>query len=90
MNVSQINRAILALDSLDDVRSVISACKHRFSELQARSRIEFRIGHRVMFADKRRGVMVEGTIVKINLKTIKVKSTTGVTWTVSPSLLERA
>jgi len=46
-----------------------------------------RLGREVKFDAKTRGV-IKGTIEKINTKTVKVRATTGMLWTVSKNLIE--
>lgn len=55
--------------------------------LQTLNAMAFRVGQRVVFDARSRGI-VFGVITKINAKSIKVKATSGMTWKVSPSLLK--
>jgi hypothetical protein len=48
----------------------------------------FNVGDRVSFQPER-GLPVEGTVIRLNSKSVTVVSTDGVHWRVSPGLLER-
>ncbi len=51
-------------------------------------RLQFKVGDAVWFDAKTRGI-IRGTITKMNAKTAKVRTDTGVQWTVTPALLNR-
>lgn len=51
-------------------------------------RFEFRVGDKVWFDAKTRGI-VKGTIIKMNAKSAKVRTDAGLAWTVSPQLLQK-
>ncbi len=51
-------------------------------------RLQFRVGDRVWFDAKTRGI-IHGTITKMNAKTAKVRTDVGVQWTVTPALLHK-
>lgn len=51
-------------------------------------RFEFRVGDKVWFDAKTRGI-IKGTIIKMNAKSAKVRTDTGVAWTVSPQFLQK-
>lgn len=51
-------------------------------------KLEFKKGDKVKFNAKSRGLQT-GVVTKINSKTIAVKADTGVTWKVSPNLLQK-
>jgi len=87
--MSAATRAILAINSMEELKEAISAINVRQRELQRHAANSFSIGNWVQFKS-RTGKTVKGQIVKINSKTIKVKETDSfTTWTVSPSLLSR-
>ena len=56
--------------------------------LAMKLRVQFRVGDPVWFDAGRRGT-VYGTITKMNAKSVKVETSTGMKWTVSPQLLQR-
>ena len=51
-------------------------------------RLEFRVGDKVWFDAKTRGI-IRGTITKMNAKSAKVRTDIGVQWTVSPQFLHK-
>jgi hypothetical protein len=51
-------------------------------------RFEFRVGDKVWFDAKTRGI-IKGTLIKVNAKSVKVRTDVGVAWTVSPQLLQK-
>lgn len=75
--------------SREDLLTLNKAMKIRMNTINFENTTKFRVGNSVMFSDKK-GYTLTGTITKINTKTIKVKATNGVTWSVSPSLLKAA
>ena len=52
----------------------------------AMNRKDMRVGQKVEFTASRRG-RVEGTVIKLNPKNVKVLTSTGERWNVSPGLL---
>lgn len=83
-----INKAIFAIDSLDELREAQNALNVRFRELQRRAAVSFRVGDAVKFQSKT-GRTISGTVTKVNQKTVSVK-TADSNWKVSASLLQRA
>lgn len=77
---------IATLDS-DDVTLFASLLMARRKQLSAAAKRHFRVGQRVSFNAKQRGI-VSGIIIKMNPKTIKVLADSGVMWRVSPSFLK--
>lgn len=82
------NKAIFAIDNLEDLREAQNALNARFRELQRRMAVSFRVGETVKFKS-RAGKTITGTVQKINQKTVKVQSSTGNMWTVTASLLQK-
>lgn len=82
-----INKAIFAINTLDELREVQNALTVRFRELQARAAHSFVRGDKVSFKT-RNGETITGTVAKINQKTVTVNTTTS-QWKVSGSLLRR-
>ena len=74
--------------TLDDLFDISHAINYTVRQIQANKAREFMRGDKVKFTSKT-GVVVNGTVVKINQKTITVKSDT-TQWKVSPSLLKLA
>lgn len=94
MNVNDVCRDILKMDSLDDIRTlskqINAAIKMRYSELQRHKAFSLGVGARVEFSDKL-GNKVTGVVQKINPKTVMVKADrTSTVWRVTPSLLRQA
>jgi ribosomal protein L35AE/L33A len=86
--MSAATRAILAINSIEELKEAISAINVRQRELQRYAANSFSIGNWVQFKS-RTGKTVKGQIVKINQKTVKVTTTTGHVWTVSATMLSR-
>jgi ribosomal protein L35AE/L33A len=86
--MSAATRAILAINSIEELKEAISAINVRQRELQRHAANSFSIGNWVQFKSKT-GKTVKGQIVKINQKTVKVTTTTGHVWTVSATMLSR-
>lgn len=73
----------------DDLNEVVRLFKAQQSRLTTMATAKWAVGDEVEF-DSKYGSKVRGTIIKVNSKTIKMKSTDGVTWVVSPSLLHES
>ena len=82
-----ISAATLRLATIDELRelnrAVCAAIRARETDVSR----AFKFGDRVRFKAKD-GRTITGSVAKINLKTIKVRSL-DVLWAVTPSLLER-
>lgn len=73
---------------LRKVNDVTIACLRRWmGEKQRKAAALFSVGDKVSFESKRSGRWVSGTITKINMKTVHLRTATGETWHVSPSML---
>ncbi len=68
-------------------RKVVEQIKFLQTQKQAIAATAFRIGDKAFFVSKF-GEKVEGEILKVNIKSIKVKTEKGM-WNVSPSLLTK-
>jgi ribosomal protein L35AE/L33A len=86
--MSTVVKSVLAIDNLEDLRKVQNALAIRFKELQARAAHSFSVGQRVSFTTKN-GQKITGHVLKINQKTVSVKTMTS-EWKVSGSLLRSA
>jgi hypothetical protein len=80
-----IDATTLRLASLEELRELNRTVVEAIRAREASVGGTFVVGDRVKFTG-RSGQTVTGTVIKINAKTIKVKSI-DVTWAVSPSLL---
>jgi hypothetical protein len=93
MSFTTINRDLakaIRTATSDELKTIIEIVRERQKSLQKEAARAFIIGDKVRFDAKTRGI-IEGTITKVNLKTVKVKQTNGLglTWSVSPSLLKK-
>ena len=79
-------KAIFAVDSIDDLRDINLALKQRWSELESRGVLNFKVGDSVKFTSRKRGGVQVGIVTKVNRKTIAVK-VGNVNWRVTPSVL---
>lgn len=91
--VSEINKLILALTSLDEIRAASDALRFRHKQLQQVAAYSFGVGAEVKFV-ARDGRTIFGTIIKISAKTVTVhekdRGVGTLTWRVTPSLLRAA
>lgn len=71
----------------DELISIIEAIKYARARLGKQKKFQFRVGSSVKFRNSRTGQTVYGTVAKIGIKNIKVKS--GMTlWNVPAAMLE--
>ncbi len=85
-NRNETIKAIFAVDSIEDLRDIQKALNQRWTELESRQSLNFKIGDSVKFTSRKRGGVQIGIVKKINRKTIAIL-VGNVTWRVSPSLL---
>lgn len=83
-----INTLLMKMDS-NDHRTVVGMLNRFASQRQQNAAIAFRIGDKVKWDSKKNGCIQEGTITKINHKTIKVLTASNQQWAVSPTLLSK-
>ena len=79
-------KSIFAVDSIEDLRDIQKALNQRWTELESRESLNFKVGDSVKFTSRKRGGVQIGIVKKINRKTIAI-AVGNVTWRVSPSLL---
>lgn len=84
--LKQIQKLIDTLESTEDLNRVALVLKARHKTVQCLKAMSFRKGMTVAFTS-RSGKQVQGTILKINTKSIDVDSPLG-KWRVSPSMLK--
>ena len=70
---------------LHEVYDYLKIIQHK---IIVQTSLAFNVGDTVNF-DSRDGTRIQGIITKVNQKTIKVTSSTGVKWKVSPNLLRK-
>jgi hypothetical protein len=88
MNITQINTAIMFGDFTNDqLTSIIDAVKFARAQLTKQNRRALDLGDTVQFRDSRRGMLVRGTVQKIAIKFVTVRTTNGL-WKVPASMLE--
>jgi hypothetical protein len=85
MNLQQVIDAIYEMDK-NEVNEVVVAVKARRSQMRTVETLKFRVGQQVSFVGSF-GRTIEGTIDKINSKSIGVSVGAGRGWRVAPSLL---
>jgi hypothetical protein len=76
---------ILALDR-NQLDRVVQAVYHRRDQLHFQATRNLRVGTKVEFQG-RRGEVIKGTIVKVNIKKVKVDTHNGVKWNVPAGLV---
>ena len=87
MDIKQINSAIMFGDfTIDELNSVIDAVKWNRTSLGKRVKAGLRVGDSVSFTSSRTGMKTVGTITKIAIKYITVKTNTGL-WKVPANML---
>ncbi len=76
----------------EDLNTLIRAINHKRTVLTMKVKNQFRANEKVEFTDRRTGLTVQGIVVKVMPKNIRVLQTNGrtVQWTVSPTLLRKA
>ena len=88
-NINEIIQAVQNITNEEELQAlnsfIVDKLRLIHSQKQFAAAVQFKIGDQVRF-DSRRGP-VEGTVIKINKKTIHVKDGM-TTWKVSPSLLQ--
>ena len=85
MSVKKTIEAIQQMDS-EDLNSIITAIKLRRNQLHFRDAQSFKVGDRVFF-NGRHGAVLKGTIEKVKIKYILVRTDAGQRWNVPGSHL---
>lgn len=73
----------------EELESVIAAVKFRRSQLTREAKRSFRVGTSVKFYNSRRAQHMNGTVEKVAIKYITVRTTQGL-WKVPAAMLEAA
>lgn len=90
MNISQVNTAIISGNFTNDqLSSIIDAVKFARARLADKNKAGLRIGDSVSFTSSKSGVHYAGTVQKVAIKFVTVKTNAGV-WRVPASMLEVA
>ena len=89
MNVQDILNAILNINDADELRKIVKIAKIRDSELSAMATAVLKIGDRVVFDLPRHCKMsyAKGRIIKINKKTVRVKTDGHGVWDVAANMI---
>ena len=85
MSVKKTIEAIQQMDS-EDLNSIITAIKLRRNQLHFRDAQSFKVGDRVSFTGRHNAIL-KGTIEKVKIKYILVKTDAGQRWNVPGSHL---
>jgi small-conductance mechanosensitive channel len=89
VNISQINTAILQGNlTNDELTSVIDAVKFARARLTQLNKFTLRVGDTVNFNSAKQGRNVTGTVIKIAIKYITVKTVNGL-WRVPANMLSK-
>jgi len=88
MDINEICLGIRGLTERNDLEKLIKAVKEQQGYIASLEGSKFKSGDNVKWKS-RRGMYVNGTILRVNQKSVSVKAEDGVSWRVSPSLLEK-
>ena len=87
MNITQINTEILQGDFTNDqLTSIIDAVKFARARLTERNKRSLRYGDEVSFTSSKTGRTMQGTVMKIAIKFITVRTAAGL-WKVPANML---
>jgi len=90
MNVTQINTALIQGSfTNDELSSVIDAVKFARSRLAQSTKISLKVGDGVQFTSTKNGMTYQGTVQKIAIKFVTVKTNMGL-WRVPANMLSKA
>ena len=87
MNITQINTAILQSGfTNDELTSIIDAVKFARARLMEKNKRSLRYGDEVSFTSSKTGRTMQGTVMKIAIKFVTVKTNMGL-WRVPANML---
>jgi ASC-1-like (ASCH) protein len=87
MNITQINTAILQSGfTNDELTSIIDAVKFARARLMEKNKRSLRLGDTVEFTSSKTGRVMQGTVEKIAIKFVTVKTNMGL-WRVPANML---
>jgi hypothetical protein len=90
MDIKQINRAILTGGfTNDELRSIYDTTKLAWRNNSIMATRQFAPKDKVKFTG-RRGITYTGEVIKVNIKNVKVLTTTGIRFNVLAAMLEMA
>lgn len=87
--INQLCASIRGLKKREDVRAVIEAVRHAQRMMDHTQAMKFGYGDKVCF-DSKYGMRVNGIVIGVLPRNIKVRADGGTVWKVSPSLLRSA
>ena len=88
MNIQEINRAIITGNFTNDqLTSIVSAVTYARSQLRQEIKRSIRLGDTVKFTSNRNGVTYTGTVNKVKLKYVLVRTNAGL-YNVPANMLE--
>jgi hypothetical protein len=88
--IQQVNSSIMFGEFTNDqLNSIISAVKFRRMQITKQTKSQLRVGGQVKFVSSRTGQTVVGTVEKVAIKYVTVKSALG-RWKVPANMLEVA
>ena len=82
-----LRKELVKIETREELHEVYEYLRTIQAKIVTKEALKFNIGDTVEF-DGKYGSVVRGVITKINTKTIKLTSTTGVKWNVSVGLLK--
>jgi hypothetical protein len=89
MNVSQINTALIQGSfTNDELSSVIDAVKFARARLTQQAKFSLKVGDAVQFTSSKNGMTYTGTVQKIAIKFVTVKTAMGL-WRVPANMLSK-
>jgi hypothetical protein len=89
-NIQQVNSAIMFGDfTSDQLNSILAAVKFRRNQLTQQTKRSITIGSQVRFVSSRSGQTMAGTVEKVAIKYVTVRTGQGL-WRVPASMLEVA
>jgi ribosomal protein L35AE/L33A len=86
---------LMSLQDIEQVNQALDALNIAQRNIQARAKLQYRVGDQVQFKNSKSGETIKGKVTAINRKNIVIEEHQdedhGITrrWTVSPSLLEK-
>ncbi len=86
-DITTLNEIFSKMDR-NDFHTAANIYKHWQNMLQQSAANAYRVGDKVQW-DSKYGRIEQGTVTKVNSKTIKVITTSNQIWNVSPSLLRK-
>ena len=90
MNVQDINTALVTGSFTNDqLSSVIDAVKFARSRLAQSTKVGLRVGNQVKFTSSKTGITMQGTVDKIAIKYVTVRTNQGL-WRVPANMLTTA